>query len=193
MSQWADVKIEELSPERWQDLEQLFGATGACGGCWCMSWRIEKGEKCDEIKGAEAKRRSKKLVTTGKAHGLLAYVDGEPVGWCAFDRRQDYVKLDRAPSLKCDDADRVWSVPCFFISREFRDKGIGTLLLEKAVEAVKKHGGTIIEGYPARPYKDGQRSPDAFAWTGTLAMFQKTGFTQADTKSGGKLRMRRYL
>ena len=52
------IETKELTPKLWPDFERLFGANGACGGCWCMSWRIEKGEKWEEVKGACAKKRS---------------------------------------------------------------------------------------------------------------------------------------
>jgi hypothetical protein len=31
-----------VTPERWPDLERLFGPRGACGGCWDMWWRAER-------------------------------------------------------------------------------------------------------------------------------------------------------
>jgi GNAT superfamily N-acetyltransferase len=187
------IQTKELSPALWGDFEKLFGANGACGGCWCMSWRVEKGEDWKQIKGALAKRRMKKLVTSGKAHGVIAYCDGEPVGWCSFDRRRDYAKLDRAPSLACDDADRVWSLPCFFVRRGFRGKGVGTALLACALKALKKHGAKIAEGYPAKPYTYGKAIPAAFAWTGTVPMFEHAGFTRADAREGAKIRVRKIL
>jgi GNAT superfamily N-acetyltransferase len=187
------IEVKELVPERWADFEKLFGSTGACGGCWCMSWRLGKGEKWADIKGDEAKNRMKTLVLSGEANGLLAYVDDEPVGWCSYGKRTDYARLDRAPSLKCSDADQVWSVPCFFIKRSFRGKGIGTTLLKHALRAVSNRGGKVLEGYPSSPYKDGQRTPDAFAWTGTVSMFEQQGFKKADEKSSGRLRMRREV
>jgi hypothetical protein len=39
------LRIVVLTPALWPALEQLFGPNGACGGCWCMWWRIEKGER----------------------------------------------------------------------------------------------------------------------------------------------------
>src|SRR5262249_3539120 len=117
------VRIEELTPHRWPALERLFGPNGACGGCWCMYWRIRAGERYEEVKGAPAKRRFKSLVRKGKAHGLLAFVGDEPVGWCAFERRIELPRLDRAPSLRVDDANQVWSLPCFFIKAGWRGKG----------------------------------------------------------------------
>jgi hypothetical protein len=29
-----------LTPDLWPALEDLFVDKGACGGCWCMYWRI---------------------------------------------------------------------------------------------------------------------------------------------------------
>jgi GNAT superfamily N-acetyltransferase len=188
-----EVQIKELSPELWHDFEKLFGSNGACGGCWCMSWRIEKHEKWKDIKGDIAKKRMQEMIATGKARGLLAYVGDEPVGWCSFDRRTEYSRLDRAPSLKCDDAEQVWSIPCFFIKRGYRGKSIGTMLMQQALKSIAGHGGKVAEGYPASPLKNGERTPDAFAWTGTLRMFEKNGFAKADAKSTGKIRMRRSL
>jgi len=158
-----------------------------------MAWRQQKGEKWDKIKGNTAKARFKKLVITDKAHGVLAYSDGEPIGWCSFDKRQDYIKLDRAPSLKCDDAENVWSIPCFFIHRSYRGKGVGTTLLEHALKQLKKRGAVIAEGYPVKPDKQGKQIPHAFAWTGTRPMFEKVGFSVVGNKDGGKQRMRKEL
>jgi hypothetical protein len=46
--------IKELNPDLWGDLERLSGEKGAWGGCWCMYWRVEQGEKWAHVKGPEA-------------------------------------------------------------------------------------------------------------------------------------------
>jgi len=188
-----EIVTKELEPSLWGDFEELFGENGACGGCWCMSWRIDKGEKWATVKGAEAKKRMKKLVSSGKAHGILAYHGGRPVGWCSFDRRSDYLKLDRAPSLKCDDADEVWSIPCFFVKAGYRGQGVGSALLDGALKALKKRGAKIVEGYPVKSYSYGKEIPAAFAWTGTQPMFKKAGFKPVGNRNGAKQRMRKEL
>jgi hypothetical protein len=33
------LAIRPLLPELWPALEDLFGAKGACNGCWCMYGR----------------------------------------------------------------------------------------------------------------------------------------------------------
>jgi GNAT superfamily N-acetyltransferase len=188
----AAITVEELTPAHWPAIERLFGPNGACGGCWCMYWRVEKGERFEDVKGAPAKRRFRALVTKGKAHGVLAFVEGEPVGWCSFERRVELPRLDRAPSLRVDDAARVWSVPCFFIKAGWRRRGVATALLRAAEQALAKRGAEIAEGYPAKPGKGGDM-PGAFAWTGTPRIFEAAGFTQADDKEKGKLRYRKRL
>jgi len=187
------VETKELTPELWPAFEELFGKNGACGGCWCMSWRTERGEKWADVKGALARRRMEKLVAQGKAMGILAFVGKEPVGWCTFGKRLDFPKLARARSLACDDADRVWSLPCFFVKRGHRGQGVATALLEHALQALARDGALVAESYPSKPYPDGQRTPDAFAWTGTRSLFEKAGFVIAGNENGSKQRMRKDL
>ncbi len=134
------IELRELSPELWPAFEKLFGANGACAGCWCMFWRLEEGERYADVKGAQAKRRMKALVLSGEAQGLLAFVQGEPVGWLALGPRREFKKLDRAPSLKCDDADEVWSLPCFFVHKDWRGQGVATALLKAALPVLKAKG-----------------------------------------------------
>ena len=102
----GSLEIRELTPELWPAFEKLFGPNGACAGCWCMWWRIPEGERFKDVRGAEAKRRQRKLVLAGKSRGLLAFADGEPVGWCAYGRRTEFGALARSRTLACDDAEQ---------------------------------------------------------------------------------------
>jgi GNAT superfamily N-acetyltransferase len=187
------LTVRELTPELWPKFEKLFGDHGACGGCWCMAWRCPDGEKWADLKGPRAHDRMKELVLSGKAHGMLAFDGEEAVGWCSFAPRLDFPKLQRARSLACDDAERVWSLPCFFIRRDWRGKGVATQLLKAAVKALRARGAEIAEGYPVRPAKPGEKIPHAFAWVGTRALFEKAGFQVVGNAGGSKERMRLEL
>lgn len=158
-----------------------------------MFWRLEKGERFEALKGGPAKRRFKTLVMRGEAKGLLAYADGAPVGWVSLGPRRAFAKLDRAPSLACDDADEVHSLPCFFIKAGARGQGVATTLLSAAVLALKKEGARIVEGYPVKPAKPGEKIPAAFAYTGTLPLFEKAGFKVVAARPTGKQRTRKVL
>jgi GNAT superfamily N-acetyltransferase len=167
------VRCEELRPELWPALEKLFGPNGACGGCWCMWWRVPQGGKLwKETQGEKAKRAFRALVTAGKAHGILAF-DGEtPVGWCAFGPRTDFPRTERSRAYQRGDLDGVWSINCFFVHRSHRGRGIAHALLAAATKTCRRLGARVIEAYPS-PQQD---LPGAFVWRGALSMFEKQGY-----------------
>ncbi len=169
------LSIRALTPSRWKDLETLFGERGACGGCWCMWWRLKRSE-FELRKGAANKRAFKKLVESGVRPGLLAYNGREPVGWCATEPRESYPVLSRSRNLKPVDEKPVWSVTCFFIRRDHRGRGVSRTLLEAAIRHAAKKGARIVEGYPVEPRK--AKMPDAFAWTGIASAFERQGFVE---------------
>src|SRR5450631_702222 len=84
---------------RWKDLETLFGARGACGGCWCMTWRLPRAE-FTRNKGDLNRKALQSLVRKGPAPGVLAYADGKPVGWCAVAPRKASPALERSRLLQ---------------------------------------------------------------------------------------------
>ena len=186
------LTTRELTPELWPQLEELFGDKGACAGCWCMFWRLEKGESFESIQGAKAKARFKRMVQSGAVHGILAFVEDEPVGWCAFERRRDLAKLDRAPSLACDDADEVWSLPCFFVKNAWRELGVAGVMLRAALAALKKRKAKIAEAYPVKP-QGSIAIPAAFAHTGVPKLFVPEGFKLVQARPKGKQRYRKML
>ena len=188
-----EIVCRELEPSMWPDLEALFGATGACAGCWCMFWRLAEGERFDDVKGAPARRRFRKLVESGAAHGVLAYAGDEPVGWCAFERRVELAKLDRAPSLRVVDAERVWSLPCFFVKSGWRGRGVAQALLAAAERALRARGAEIAEAYPTKLAPGATKAAAAFIYTGVPAMFEKAGFEVAEARPRGKQRYRKAL
>ena len=182
--------IEPVTAERWGDFERLFGARGACGGCWCMWWRLTAKE-FEGRKGASNTRAMKALVRGGKVPGLLAYAGEEPVGWCAVAPRSTYPRLSRSRILRpVDDAD-VWSVVCFFVAKPWRSRAVATALLRAAVDFVRARGGKAVEGYPVEPAKS--KIPDAFAYPGVASAFKAAGFVEVARRSPTRPIMRYLL
>lgn len=179
-----------LTKANWDDFEALFGARGACGGCWCMSWRLPKAE-FDKIKGEGAKAAMRAIVESGEIPGIIGYRDGKPVAWCAVAPRETYKKLANSRVLKPLDEKPVWSVVCLFVAKGFRRMGIGTKMLECAAEFAKSRGAKIVEGYPVVP-KNGML-PDAFVWTGVYSSFEAAGFYEAGKHSDARPIMRMEL
>ena len=155
-----------------------------------MYWRLEKDKRWEDLKGAPAKRRMRQLVRAGKARGAIAFVGEEPVGWIAYGPRRDFPRLERARTLVCDDAEKVWSLPCFFIKSGWRDQGVATALLQHALRSLRRLDAKIAEGYPVN-LKPGKRLPNTFAWTGTRSLFSDAGFELAGCATTSKVRMRR--
>jgi GNAT superfamily N-acetyltransferase len=174
----GEINCVELEPDLWPDLEALFGPRGACAGCWCMWWRVERGGALwEKTRGAPAKRAFKRLVNEGTAHGILAYAGDQPVGWCAFGPREDFPRISTVRAYK-DVAipPRLWSINCFFIQRDWRGRGVAGALLDAALRACKRAGAAVVEGYPVEG-----KSSAAFAWTGPRSIFDRRGFRAIDT------------
>lgn len=186
------LAFKYMAPELWDDVVALFGSKGACGGCWCQAWRIEKGEKWKDIQGEKAKERLHNGIINNTVFAVIAYDGIKPVGWCTYGPRLTFPRIERARTLKCDNAEIVWSLPCFFILRGYRRKGIAAAMLNHAIEDIKKRNGKIAEGYPSKPDGDGKYI-DTFVWTGTQSLFSKAGFAVAGNPDGSKQRVRKYL
>jgi hypothetical protein len=176
----SKLEFHPLTPERWRDFENLFGERGACGGCWCMWSRLSRSQY-ETQKGARNKRAMKKLVDGGRAPGIIAYQNGQPIGWCSVAPRQEFLRLERSRILKPVDEQPVWSVVCFFVAKEYRGGGLS------AIDFVRERGGRIVEGYPVEPQK---QQPDAFMWMGLAAAFVKAGFKECARRSATRPVMR---
>ncbi|MGB7061429.1 MAG: GNAT family N-acetyltransferase [Candidatus Zixiibacteriota bacterium] len=185
-----DLEFHPLTIDRWKDLENLFGDRGACGGCWCMWWRLKRSE-FERQKGKKNKAALKKIVKSGQAPGILAYSEGKAIAWCSIGPRDTFPALERSRVLKRIDDKPVWSVVCLFIAKGFRRKGVSAAILKAAVAFAKKIGVRIVEGYPIEPKKG--RWPDAFVWTGLPSAYLKAGFKEVHRGSPTRPIMRRYI
>jgi GNAT superfamily N-acetyltransferase len=106
----------------------------------------------------------KAIVEAGKTPGLLAYIEGIPVGWIAIEPRGNYSGLERSRILKPVNDAEVWSISCFYVDRKFRFKGISTALISVAVHFAADKGATIVEGYPTEAVDE--KMPAPFVYTG---------------------------
>lgn len=177
-----------LTPERWPDLEKLFGERGACGGCWCMAWRHSRADFA-KGKGDGNKRAFRKLVAGNAQPGILAYDGDEPIGWCAAAPRQVYTYLESSRVLAPVDDQAVWSISCLFVARPYRRRGISVRLLKAAAAFAREKGAKVVEGYPVEPYS--KDMPAVFAWTGMVSAFRKAGFKEILRRSKTRPIMRR--
>lgn len=170
------IAIRPLTPSRWHAFEELFGARGACGGCWCMYWRVPR-KAFEAQKGNGNRDAMHEIVAAKEKPGLLAYRGKQAVGWCSVAPRIDFPSIARSRLFKAlvDDSN-TWSVTCLFVHKDHRRSGVSRALLEGAIEYARKQKAQCLEGYPQEPRKD--KVADAFAWTGIASAFAAAGFAE---------------
>lgn len=169
-----------LTPQHWDAFETLFGERGACGGCWCMWFRVPNKE-FEGQKGLGNKAAMYEIVHSGRIPGILAFHNNEAVGWCSVAPREEFSRLQRSRILQPVDELPVWSVVCLFVRKDYRRKGVSTQLLQSAIDYVKSRGGSIVEGYPVDA--KGETIPDAFAYYGLASSFLQAGYEEVARRS----------
>ena len=183
------LEFHPLTPERWTDLERLFESDKICNACWCMWWRAS-AKQWTKGRGKGNKKALKALVNSGEMPGILAYSDGQPIGWCSISPRDGLPRLERSRALKRIDDQPVWSVACFFVAKPFRRQGVSTQLLRAAVDFARRQGAHIIEGYPSMSNK---KQPDPLIYMGLASQFKKLGFVGIKANSKTRTIMRYFL
>lgn len=155
-----------------------------------MWWRIKRLD-FNRQKGEGNRRAMKKLIESGKIPGILAYQQGKAVGWCSIASREDFPVLLNSRILKPVDNQPVWSIVCFFISREHRRSGLTSQLIKAAIKHARCRGAKIVEAYPIEPQK--KQIPAVFAYTGFASTFRQAGFQEVARRSPTRPIMRFYI
>lgn len=184
------LTFEPLSKGNWSKFVQLFGEKGACGSCWCMYYRLKKQDFQEGKHNEGNKNAMKALVLENRPTGMLGFYEGQPIAWCAFAPREDYLKLENSRVHKRIDDLPVWSIPCFFIDKNFRRLGVSVELLKAVIKYAVKQGIKIIEAYPTIPTQE--KLPDSFAWIGLYKSFERSGFKIVDRTSKNRPMVRYY-
>ena len=182
------MEFHPVTPDRWDDLVDLFGPNGAYSGCWCM-WNRQTNAQFDAHHGDDNRESLHSLVEE-RPPGLLAYADGVPVGWVSLGPYGDFSRLARSPVAKPVDDTPVWAITCFVVRRGWRGKGVASALLDAAVDYASARGATTVEAYPLDP--DG-KADNAAAWMGLASMFHEAGFTEIARRKPTRPVMRKAL
>lgn len=175
-----------LTQDRWKDFQQLFGAHGAVGGCWCMWWRMTRAD-FSRSNALEKEACMLKIVEDNRQPGIIGYLDGKPVTWCSVAPRSEFPSLDRSRVLGRVDEREVWSMVCFYFAAGYRRGGLMLKMIEKGVDFARQRGAEIIESYPVDP-KRKMASGEIFM--GLVSVFQKAGFIEVARRSPGRPIMR---
>jgi len=158
------LNYKPVDKSNWTDLEKLFESKGGPHNCWCMVWRNMK-ERTDRANKADKKKSLKDHVDNKTPIGLLCYDSSKAIAWCSIAPRESYRELSGDSSLT-----DVWSLVCFYIKKEYRQKGITEELIKQATIYAKANGAKYIEAYPVDP-----ESP-SYRFMGFKPIFDKLGF-----------------
>jgi GNAT superfamily N-acetyltransferase len=184
----AELQIHPLTPARLPDLAALFGQGGDPKWCWCayfrvrgMTWTNSTPKRNRSVLESAVARGA----GSGRAPGLVAYRDGEAVGWVGLAPREEYERLAHSTVLAPLDERPVWSIVCFVVGRADRGRGVADALLAAAVDYARDHGATLLEAYPVDT--SGGRLPSANVYHGTLSMFERAGFHVATRRQATRM------
>jgi GNAT superfamily N-acetyltransferase len=181
----------------WDDLRTIFGTRGAASWCQCQRYKLRPREAFAKFPVEERAHRLRQQTDCGhpesdSTSGLVAYLDGEPVGWCAVEPRPAYASLVRNARVPWEgrEEDRtdgsVWAVTCLFTRARFRKRGVSRALARAAVEFARDRGARAIEGYP-------MTTKDVIAeelHVGTEGVFAAAGFAEVSRPTLRRLVMR---
>jgi GNAT superfamily N-acetyltransferase len=169
------VTVQPVSEARFDDVQTVFGTRGQAAHCQCQRYRMGwYDQQSDNVEG----RRELLRDQASEGHGLLAYLDDEPVGWCSVAPRCDYKYL-RQPTWKGRNEDKddasVWAVTCFVIRAGFRRRGVSRALVDGTIDLARKAGARAVEAYPMKP-APGKDVPWGEMHVGALSSFLAAGF-----------------
>jgi GNAT superfamily N-acetyltransferase len=179
------LEFRPVTTDGWLDLERLFSESageelGNPSRCWCMEWRLTPHRewwRAAEGGGGENREGMRRFVASGEVPGIIAYVDGEPAGWCSVSPKPPLIGLARRSDkqggqLGSFEDGGEWAVICFYVPESQRGKGMMLRLLEAAVSYATENGARVVEGYPF----EAEYATDGAG--GTIEVFARAGFEE---------------
>lgn len=174
-----------------EDVRTVFGTRGDPATCWCQYFKVDPPTwKQQNIAAFEA-ALCDQVREPGVGPGVLAYLDGTPVGWAAVEPRAAYRRIVRPDETDAADVDRsdAWAVTCFVVPVGFRRRGVAAALLDGAIAHARRHGARTLDGFPTSRDK---KLSSADLYRGPRALFERAGFVPL-VSSGSRIVMRLEL
>jgi GNAT superfamily N-acetyltransferase len=192
------ISVVPANEASWDDLQAVFGPRGIAARCQCQSFKVTPAEWRATRAGELAERLREQ---TGCGHpgaartsGLVAYLDGEPAGWCAVEPRSAYLRLlgSRVVWAGRDEDpadDGVWAVTCFVTRTGFRRRGVSGALAAAAAGFARERGARAIEGYPMIT-QPGKEMTWGELYVGSRSIFADAGFAEISRPTPRRVVMR---
>jgi GNAT superfamily N-acetyltransferase len=195
-----ELTIVPANEASWEDIQTVFGARGDAAGCQCQRFKLAPKEAFKSFPAEERAARLRAQTNAGHPDaettaGLVAYLDGQPVGWCAVEPRTAYTGLLRvfrvpwAGRTEDKTDETVWAVTCIFVRAGFRGRRISYALAQAAAGFARDRGARAVEGYPLIT-EPGQEITWGEIHVGSRNVFASAGFTQASHPTPRRVVMR---
>lgn len=170
------IEVVPATAERFADVAVLRGPRNEdVPACWSLSYRVSAAD-FNALRGRRRPAFLRALCARAPARGVLAYLDGAPVGWCALGPRTEMERLQRSRTIPKADDRPVWSVVCFVVRPGYRRRGVARALLDGGIAYARTCAAVAMEAYPVDT--GGARISGTFAYVGTTKLFEEAGFTR---------------
>ena len=167
------------------DLQTVFRTRGQGARCQCQRYKLRPRESFAGFPVEERMHRLREQTDcgnpgSGATSGLVAFLDGEPVGWCAVEPRTAYEGLIRNQRVPWEGRDEdkndsgVWAVTCVFVRAGYRRRGISRALARAGVDFARRSGARALEAYPMTT----ANAIDEELHVGTVGIFAEAGLAE---------------
>ena len=140
--------IRPLDASTWDAFAELVKRNnGIFGGCWCIGYHPECGQK-----GISHRAVKEDRVRTDRAHAALVLdQDGAAQGWCQYGSPEELPGIKhKREYLKDAPASPDWRITCFYVDKRHRGqvttgrKAHGHFLFSATVELFEQCGFTRV-------------------------------------------------
>jgi GNAT superfamily N-acetyltransferase len=191
------MEIVPATPDRWDDVQTVFGLRGGAHHCQCQ--RIRLGDRAwwylsVEERGHHLREQLDAGPDAPTTGALVAYDDGEPAGWVAVAPRTEFVRyrgsqVPWAGRHEDKDDDGVWAVTCFAIRKGYRGRGLMYPLAMATIDFARRHGASALEAYPMIT-QPGKQITWGELFVGARQVFEDAGFREVTHPSPRRVVMR---
>jgi GNAT superfamily N-acetyltransferase len=166
--------VRRLDASTWAAFAELVERNnGIFGGCWCIGYHPESGQK-----GISHRTVKEDRVRTDRAHAALVLdEDGAAQGWCQYGSPEELPGIKHRREYDKDAPPRPdWRITCFYVDKKHRGQGIARAALEGAVDQIAHAGGGLVEAISE--VTTGREAPGRFLFSATVELFEQFGFTR---------------
>jgi GNAT superfamily N-acetyltransferase len=194
----ADISIVPANQASWADLAAVFGKTGYPARCFCQKLKLSGRDwhyrrfPVEELAFRLREQTDCGHPDSDQTSGLVAYVGGEPAGWCSVEPRSEFIRLGQTPwkgRYEEPSESSVWAISCFVTRVGFRRQGLTRTLARAAAEFARERGAAAIEGYPM-DVPAGEEITWGENHVGSRSVFAAAGFTEVSRPSKRRVVMR---